>query len=124
MGRYEDAVNIKARGRALDGIPPQKIAEVKRMLLDALRAGGARAYWLKIIELSRTHSEDDGHEPTNAELASLYAYAGDYDKAIEYLNRTIDNTEDPLLAIKVAPEFEPIQKDPRFIQILKRLNYQ
>lgn len=124
MGRHEDSVDVFAKSLALKGVPPQEIAEGKKALLDAIHSGGSKAYWLKSIELSKIFAQKQGREPFTANLATQYAYARDYDKAFEYLNRTVETQEDPLLPIKVAPEWEPVRNDPRFIQIMRRLNYQ
>ena len=52
FGRYDDAINETEKRVALQGMKPEEIATGKRMLTDALRAGGPKGYWSKLLEFA------------------------------------------------------------------------
>jgi len=47
---------------------------------------------------------------------------GEKDKAFEWLEKDYDDRA--ILAIKVAPYFDPLRSDPRFADLLRRMNLQ
>jgi TPR repeat protein len=47
----------------------------------------------------------------------------DKDKAFEWLGKAYDERNPYLMAAKVAPDFDPIRADPRFQQLLHRINF-
>jgi eukaryotic-like serine/threonine-protein kinase len=54
-------------------------------------------------------------------IAIIYVGLGDRDKAFEWLNRALDDRSGVFEFIKVDPLFDALRADPRFAQLLKRM---
>ena len=54
------------------------------------------------------------------DIASLYAYAGDKDRCLEWLERAYV-VRDPVLPMLGFPDFDSVRDDPRFRDLLKRM---
>jgi TolB-like protein/Flp pilus assembly protein TadD/predicted Ser/Thr protein kinase len=59
--------------------------------------------------------------PAFARVA-IYAALGDKDKAFEWLEKGYD--ERSLFMIKTVPDYDPLRSDPRFADLLRRMNLQ
>lgn len=55
-------------------------------------------------------------------LARAFVAIGDNEKAIRCLQKAVDNHES-LLNIKVDPALDPLRSDPRFQELLRRMNF-
>jgi serine/threonine-protein kinase len=55
------------------------------------------------------------------QIAEIYAWRGDADKAFEWLDRAHDQHDGGLGLLKTDLLFEPLRSDPRFAALLKRL---
>ena len=56
------------------------------------------------------------------EIAGLYARAGENDRAIEWLERTIKGRDPNMVLLSVAPQWDTLRDDPRFQNLLRRMN--
>ena len=56
-------------------------------------------------------------------IARLYAHAGDADKAIFWLQRAYEANETPLSHLRVAWDWDQLRSDPRFQDLLHRMNF-
>jgi hypothetical protein len=54
------------------------------------------------------------------DVATLYAYAGDKDRCLEWLDRAYV-VRDPILPYLWIPDFDSVRDDPRFRDLLKRM---
>ena len=57
------------------------------------------------------------------QLSLAYCYLGDKDKALENLDRAVEQKEAWLNWMGVEPAFDPVRDDPRFDNILERTGY-
>jgi len=55
-------------------------------------------------------------------LALFYTGAGDKDQAFAELNKAFDIHDPQVIWLNIDPQFDPIRDDPRFRQLLQRLN--
>ena len=55
-------------------------------------------------------------------LAKLYANAGEKDKAFEQLSTAFEEKNGELDVIKVDPLLDPLRGDPRYNELLRRMN--
>jgi hypothetical protein len=61
-------------------------------------------------------------EETYVPIAIAYAGTADKDKALYWLEEAIrDNDTDLLIALKTAPEFDFMRREPRFQALLRRM---
>jgi len=56
-----------------------------------------------------------------ADTAIFYAMAQEYDEALEWLERAFE-TRDPNMPFITLPVFDPLRSDPRFRDLLRRMN--
>jgi len=62
------------------------------------------------------HSEDSAYQ-----IAEVYAYRGQLDKAFEWLNRAYDQRDPGVPEIKTDPLLENLRHDPRYIAFVKKM---
>jgi len=56
------------------------------------------------------------------DLAIIYTGLGEKDRAIEQLNKAYEQRAGWVIMLKVEPLFDPLRSDPRFAQLLQRLD--
>ena len=54
--------------------------------------------------------------------AVIYGALGEKDKAFEWLDKSVD--EHFASHVKTSPDFDPLRQDPRFTDVLRRMNLQ
>jgi eukaryotic-like serine/threonine-protein kinase len=85
-----------------------------------LARSGAKAEALQILKKLTDRSERGGYV-SQYQFAIVYAGLDDRDKAIEALNRGLEERPWELVGLKVDPLLAPLRGDPRFLQIVGRL---
>jgi serine/threonine protein kinase/Flp pilus assembly protein TadD len=122
MGRYEDAINETEKRVSLQGMKPEEVANAKRVLSDALKAGGPKGYWSKILEFTMQDMKKGESVPAFV-LARIYSELGQRDEAFKWLQKSFENKETDLVYIKVSPIWDKLRDDPRFADMLRRLGF-
>ena len=56
------------------------------------------------------------------DMALIYTSFGEKEKAIEYLQQAYEKREPQLVPIKVYPPFETLRQEPKFNELLKKMN--
>jgi TolB-like protein/Tfp pilus assembly protein PilF len=56
-------------------------------------------------------------------LSVAYAYLGDMDSAFDWLNKVIEQHHWSVVTLKVDPIWDPLRSDPRFDNVLQRMNF-
>ncbi len=87
-------------------------------LLDAA-ALGAEAYWRWWLDYERERAKREYVEPDL--FAIIYAHLGEKDEAFEQLEKAFEEGEG-MGNLKVNPEWDPLRDDPRFQDLLRRIN--
>jgi len=118
--RYEDALNELEKKNILQGAKPDEIAKAKRQLLDALRSGGPKGYWSKILEFTMQDVKK-GQDAPALSLAHIYSELGERDEAFKWLEKAYENKDGDLAWLKVEPKWDNLRDDPRFANILRRM---
>ena len=89
------------------------------------RAGMAYAYSaLGYKEEAREAMEELIKHDSNIsayQIATAYAYGGDYENAIEWLELAFEQRDSAMLQLNGSPGLAPLHDDTRFKDILKRL---
>lgn len=89
--------------------------------------------WMKGIALSLTGRTDDARKLADSLIAKspydyafsigiIYAWAGNKDKAVEYLNLAYRLYDYQLINIRVDKVFDPLREEPGFKELLKRMD--
>jgi len=103
----------------------RKTAGAPRSVLDeleeALRKAGHRGYWQLKAE-KQQQAKEQGLPFSSYVVARSHLFAGDHGAALEWLERAFDDGDTPLSFLAVEPLADPLRSDPRFQQLLRRLN--
>ncbi len=110
MGRYADAIAMFEKSRSLQpsGAQALRLAVVyarmgkRKEALEALASTPNRSAW---------------------DLARLYTELRDPDKVFSILNEAIDKRDALLTNLKEDPSFDSLHSDPRWKQVMARLNF-
>ncbi len=111
---FEEAVPEHEKRFILDGTPPEKAAQKAATLREAYRKSGAKGYWRKQIEMY----ESGQTSWTLTRVASFYAQLGENDRAFALLEKAYEKRQ--IRNLK-SPIFDSIRSDPRFQDLLRRL---
>lgn len=122
-GMYEQAMREVEKALVLEGEDPKEIAEGIRAILEALNTSGLRGYWNKKLEYTKNDLKKGGRVPPLV-LARLYARLGQRDEAFEWLEKSFEERTASTAWLKVSPEWDNLRGDPRFADLLRRLNLQ
>ena len=60
-------------------------------------------------------------KPSSYNIASIYAFRGDADKAFAWLEKAIGYHDTGLSELPTWPDFTSLRKDPRWLPLLRRL---
>ena len=113
-GLYLEAAEAGLKARILGGASEEEMAG----LLEAA-ASGKEAYWRWWLDYRQEQAKQ---QYVSARLfAGIYAQLGERDQAFEWLEKAYLERS-VLFAIKVAPQFDPLRDDPRFNDLLRRMN--
>ncbi len=116
-GRYDDALAAAERMGAAEGNKASAAMQKAVALAHLGRRDDAR----RLIE--DTVSSADAPTISSARVAVAYAALEDRDRAIEWLTKAVE-THDPFAwRVKLFPEFDTLESDPRFQALLRRMNF-
>lgn len=83
--------------------------------------GNIKKYW-EINAETRILNANKRFSPVA--VASFYAKLEDKEKTLEYLEKATERNEDMLYRVNPNPIFNFVRKEPRFIELMKRVNLQ
>ena len=89
-------------------------------MLSLVAASGDRASAQSLVA---DYERSPGDEPLrNGAVASAHLELGDKDGAFLWLDRAVEDRNPVIFNLKASPQWDPIRSDPRYHQLLKRLN--
>ncbi len=112
--QYAEAITALEKARSLDNNP-----DIRGYLGYVYAVSGNSAEARKILDQLLRPAPNSFVSPAN--IASVYAGLNDKDKAFEWLNKGLEEEHSGVM-IKVDPPFENLRGDPRFKDLLKRMN--
>jgi serine/threonine protein kinase len=86
----------------------------------AYETDGMTGYWRKQIEIHQNPDIPEWHRYYY--LGVYYAQTNDKERALEFLNKAIDQRNHRMAQLKVHPRFDNLRSDPRFNMLLQRMN--
>jgi TolB-like protein/Tfp pilus assembly protein PilF len=114
-GRRDERLADQRRLIAHD---PERVAAFE----EGLAEGGYEGVQRAIADLLAARREaSGGFAPRSTWIALRYLDAGDHDRAIDWLERAYGD-RDPNLPYVTGPVWDPLRSDPRFKDLLRRMN--
>jgi serine/threonine-protein kinase len=115
-GMYGEAISLNEQWLRTDPTNQFALRDAAIAYVKARRPDKAEEMISKFREIAKTR-----YVPT-CRIASIYSALGDKDKAFEELNKAFDVRDWELFRLKPDPYFSSLRDDPRFKELLKRLN--
>jgi TolB-like protein/Tfp pilus assembly protein PilF len=112
-GMPQKAVEMDLKDRANHGGAP----EVLNALRSTFESSGTRAYWQKVLQLT-----EGEHPPYYYACARISIILGNKDDAFRWLDKAYQEHSVWMNWIKVDPALDPLRSDPRFQDLLRRMN--
>jgi TolB-like protein/predicted Ser/Thr protein kinase len=102
-------------------------AELVAAFEKGLAEGGLESAYRRLADLLAARLEESGGIVAPGGLHALfvakhYLYAGDYDRAMDWLDRSFELHNPSLPYVAPDPFFDPLRSDPRFQDLLRRMN--
>jgi TolB-like protein/DNA-binding winged helix-turn-helix (wHTH) protein/Tfp pilus assembly protein PilF len=121
MGRYQEAIAEDTKARLLSGEDEKSALQKEAALRRAWTTGGSHGYWKKLLEITQlpVNPPETYNSPFGA--AILYAQLGEKGKALDALERAVEERSLSVTEIAIEPAFEPMHSDPRFQTLLRRV---
>jgi len=117
MGRYPEALAAYRRADELEGGGFYDV-EIAVVLAASGKPDKARRL---IAAKPDPHGAEERLGP--GAMASLHLALGDKDEAMAWLERAYDDRDVRLVQAKVSPRFDPLRADPRFQDLVRRMNF-
>jgi len=111
MGQFDKAIELYAKAQRLNGRPGFGIA-ITYARMD--RPNEARDMLAKAIASRGSYTPGDA-------IAHVHVALGAHDDAIRELERACSERSSSVHFVGIAPEFEPLRSDKRFLSILRKI---
>jgi len=115
MGLYPEAAAARQKEQILGGAREGEVAG----LSDAA-VSGAESYWRWILDYTQEAAKEQYVEPFD--FALIYAQLSEKDQAFEWLGKAYEERNSRLISLNVRPAWDPLRDDPRFQDLLLRMN--
>jgi serine/threonine-protein kinase len=117
-GMHKESIEAFQEALRLSGHWPEVIARLGYGYASA----GQTAHALKMLDKLRELSGEGWIPP--GEVALIYVGLGDNDQAIQWLEKAYQkHSSVGFESVKVDPLFDPLRSDPRFQDLLRRMNF-
>ncbi len=113
-GMYDEQLAIYRRLYADD-------AELTKALEDGFKEAGYKGAYRAVADLMAERYGKPGKSVEVTDISDNYFIAGDYDLAIDWLEKAYEERS-PNLPYLGLPYFDPLRSDPRFQDLLRKMN--
>jgi tetratricopeptide (TPR) repeat protein len=116
QGKHEEAIAEYKQVIGLTGLTSQMAGELGY----TYALSGKRAEALKLLDELKEMSSRQYVSPLD--FTFIYTGLGDKEQALSYLEKSYQERTTWLMWIKVDPRFDTLRPDPRFVELLRRMN--
>ena len=124
LGKFDDAIAEDTRARLLAGEEEHAALQKEAALRHAWATGGSRGYWEQLLEFTQLPVNPPEAYNSPFGTAILYAQLGENSKALDSLEKAFDQRSLSMTELAIEPSFDPLRKDPRFQDLLRRTGLQ
>ena len=117
-GMYPEAVAATEKAKELSVVSTETIAFGAYPLAKSGKIAEARAALDELLELSKSRYVP----PYN--IALVYNALGEIERALDYLEKGFAEKDVRMVFLKVEPKWNNLRTEPRFIDLMKRMNFQ
>jgi TolB-like protein/DNA-binding winged helix-turn-helix (wHTH) protein len=119
LGQYPEAITALTKGRLLRGDDHARVAADEMAFRKAVAAQGAAGFWHEI----QKWNERDYSNVGEFDVPQVYARLGEKEKAMVSLERNYEERVPLVTLLKVDPALDTLHSDPRFEDLLRRMNF-
>ena len=117
-GMYPEAIAASRKAREISAVSSEPIAFGAYSLARSGKSAEARAALDELLKLSNERYVP----PYN--LALVYNAVGESEKALDYLEKGFSEKDVRMVFLKVEPKWNNLRNEPRFIALMKRMNFE
>ena len=118
QGKYDEAVAAERQYLVRSGRGPLAIQSLQK----AYASSGGKGFWnWRLHRLSEQIRQTGKPRPVG--LARVYAQLGEKETAFEWLEKAYVEHAAALPSLKVHPAWDPLRDDPRFDDLVRRMNF-
>ena len=115
MDLYEEAVAARGKALIFEGASEEEVADLSR----AFATSGPKGYWRWLLDYHKEKA-DRGEYVAPMDIAIYHAQLDETDQAFEWLEKAYEARG--LSLLKADPYWDPLRDDPRFNDLLRRMN--
>jgi eukaryotic-like serine/threonine-protein kinase len=120
-GTYDRAIGEFKLASVLSGIESPKEAATRATLLKkAYETSGAKGYWSQQLNFLKEEMKTRHVSPYR--IASAYAWLGETDQSIEWLQKAFQERDINFLNLKIDPQFDRFRTDRRVVQLMRNVD--
>jgi serine/threonine-protein kinase len=119
-GKFDEAISAYEKARILAGKHADAAALQAEELKKAFAESGASGYWKKRLDHLMGKASKGYVSPYNK--AQIYASLGDTESTFNALDQAYKEPSASLIYVKVDPRFNLVRSDPRFNELLRKIN--
>jgi tetratricopeptide (TPR) repeat protein len=116
-GMWDEKIASDQKFLTLTGASAQEVAALGQAYAVA-GVQGSWEWWLEWAKEKATHGYF-----SDVQLARSYMLVGDADQAFQWLERGYQQRDGDMLWLENSPWFDPFRSDPRFQDLLRRMNF-
>ena len=120
QGDVEQFLAENIRRAQVFGVPETALAGLTRLGADMRQAYAAEGH-VGLMRCMLQHISSEGAGAIALQRAVLHGAVGEPDSAFEHLDRALDQRDPALVHLAVAPQWDSLRDDPRFVHRLKRM---